>query len=45
MDNPSPDSYRLKSGFEFDPDSSMIKSKAFSFGISREAYENVYIPS
>ena len=44
VDNsPSPGSYRLQS--EFDPESSMNKSKAFSFGISREAYEKVYIPS
>ena len=44
VDNsPSPGSYRLQS--DFDPESSMNKSKAFSFGISREAYEKVYIPS
>ena len=42
--SPSPDSYRL--GSDFDPGSSVISTKkAFTFGISREAYEKVYIPS
>lgn len=45
VDNPSPDSYRLKSGFENDPESTMSKTKAFTFGVSREAYDKVYMPS
>lgn len=46
IDSPSPDSYRLNS--EFDPNASgskMAKSKAFTFGASREAYDKVYVPS
>lgn len=45
VENPSPDTYRLYSDFELNPRSSLGKSKAFSFGISREAYDKVYIPS
>lgn len=45
VENPSPDSYRLKSSFDFDPEASFSKSKAFTFGMSRQAYDKVYIPS
>lgn len=45
VENPSPDSYRLGSEFDFNPNASFSKSKAFSFGVSREAYDKVYIPA
>jgi hypothetical protein len=44
-DSPSPSSYRLRSEFDIDGPGSISKSKAFTFGISREAYDKVYIPS
>ena len=44
-DTPSPDSYRLHSEFEATGEGSMRATKAFSFGISREAYDKVYMPS
>ena len=41
---PSPDSYRLSS--EFVPGTAVISNKkAYTFGVSREAYDKVYIPS
>jgi hypothetical protein len=45
VENPSPDSYRLGSAFEFNPEASFSKSKAYTFGVSRAAYDKVYIPS
>lgn len=45
VDNPSPDSYQLNSSFDFNASSSVMKSKAFTFGMSREAFNKVYIPS
>lgn len=45
VDNPSPDSYRVGSAFEFNPEASFSKSKAYTFGVSRAAYDKVYIPS
>jgi hypothetical protein len=45
VENPSPDSYRLKSAFDVDPEASFSKSKAFTFGVSRQAYEKVYMPT
>lgn len=45
VDNPSPDSYRLNSSFDFNASSSVMKSKAFTFGMSRDAFNKVYIPS
>ena len=42
--SPSPDSYRVIS--DFDPGQSVVSTKkAFTFGVSREAYDKVYIPS
>ena len=43
LDSPSPDSYRAKSDFE--GPNIMSNSRAFTFGISREAYDKVYVPS
>ena len=46
MDTPAPNSYRLSSDFELNNSATALpKSKCFSFGISREAYEKVYMPS
>lgn len=46
VDSPGPDSYRLNSEFEHGNSTTSIShKKAFSFGISREAYEKVYMPS
>eukprot|EP00350_Pseudokeronopsis_sp_OXSARD2_P005998 CAMPEP_0170542222 /NCGR_PEP_ID=MMETSP0211-20121228/1720_1 /TAXON_ID=311385 /ORGANISM="Pseudokeronopsis sp., Strain OXSARD2" /LENGTH=157 /DNA_ID=CAMNT_0010845217 /DNA_START=17 /DNA_END=490 /DNA_ORIENTATION=- len=46
-ETPGPDSYRVSSEFEGGHNSTsyLPKKQAFSFGISREAYEKVYIPS
>ena len=43
---PSPDSYRLKSEFDTEPQGSrhIPKAKAFTFGAPREAYDKVYLP-
>ena len=41
---PPPDAYTLPSDFDGEK-SFMNNSRAFSFGISRDAYEKVYIPS
>lgn len=46
IDSPSSIDYKHRSDFDFsDPNSPMRKSKAFSFGMSREAYEKVYLPN
>ena len=40
---PCPGTYDMPS--DFDGSGSMNMTKAFSFGISREAYEKVYVPT
>jgi hypothetical protein len=45
-ENPAPDSYRLKSSFEFErSNKGMSKKLSVSFGAPREAFDKVYVPS
>lgn len=44
MNQPSPDSYRLKSAFDLDAPSTVVRKIAYTFGASRTAYDKVFLP-